>query len=65
MPIGLPLPLALWLGKQHTHTHMGWRPISTRVFSPSRWIADALLARVLPWAFCSGPLCRLKRPVSL
>lgn len=38
----------------HTHTYMEWRPISTRVFSPSRWIADALLARALPWAFCSG-----------
>ncbi|KAL6834067.1 hypothetical protein J3E69DRAFT_325875 [Trichoderma sp. SZMC 28015] len=40
----------------HTHTYTEWRPISTRVFSPSRWIADALLARALPWAFCSGPL---------
>ncbi|PTB58740.1 hypothetical protein M431DRAFT_285102 [Trichoderma harzianum CBS 226.95] len=42
----------------HAHTYMEWRPISTRVFSPSRWIADALLARALPWAlpwaFCSG-----------
>lgn len=55
MPIGLLLPLALWrLGKQLTHTYVEWRPISTRVFSPSRWIADALLARALPWAFCSG-----------
>lgn len=68
MPIGLPLPLALWLGKQLTHTRTHIHEVASH-FDQGILTESVDYRRPTGPGFALGflfwPLCRLKRPVSL